>query len=315
MTDATVGVVLPVRNGDAFVREAIDSVVAQTWSDLDVVVVDDASDDATAEAVADVADPRVTLLRNETRRGVAVSRNRGADHVAGDRLAFIDHDDVWHPEKLARHQERHAATGAALVYSDIRHVDADGTAVRVERKPEPARPGEPLVKQLFVGEGDVITTMSSVTVDRSAWTAVDGEEPAFDIAGDLDFYLRLAGGHAFARVPAALVDKRRHGANLSDDYRRIFDEHRKIVTRSVERYGFLSAADVRRKRARMPYHRATEALAAGEPAESWAYARRSLGHGVRIRPALVMALAAIDRATGPASAGGRLFRAYERFAG
>jgi glycosyltransferase involved in cell wall biosynthesis len=308
----TVGVVLPVLNGADYIEAAIDSVLSQHGVSIDLVVVDDGSTDDTPHLVRSYDDPRVTLLRNDRTRGVAASRNRGVEHVAGDPVAFIDHDDIWHPRKLQRHLEAHRESRAALVYSDIRRVDADGTPRDIERKPDPRPVGEPLVRQLFFGGGAVITTMSSVTIRRAAWAGVGGEDSGYDIAGDIDLYVRLAGEHPFCRVPEALVDRRRHGRNISSDYRQLYIDSCRLVSRATARYVFLDRADVQRKRATMAYRRATSALAANDARDAVRFALESLQYEPCVRPVLVFLLGTLDIATGSFSPGTWLYNLYDR---
>lgn len=99
--------------------------------------------------------------------GLAASRNRGVEATDGELLAFIDHDDAWQPEKLRRHVETHGETGAVLVYSDVRRIGPDGNVIGEASRPDPADPGEPLVRQLLLDEV-VILRPSSTTVSRSA---------------------------------------------------------------------------------------------------------------------------------------------------
>jgi len=311
----TVGVVLPVLNGAGFVEEAVDSVLAQSHDDLELVVVDDGSTDETAELVTAYDDPRLTLVEQDQRAGVAASRNRGVDTVAGDVLAFIDHDDVWHTDKLARHLATHDETAADLVYSDVRNITADGEILTTEAKPDPRPVGEPLVRQLFFGGGSVITTPSSVTIRRAAWTAIGGQDPAYHQSSDVDLYVRLAGGHPFARVSDPLVDRRLHEGNRSADYRGRYRSHERIIERATDRYPFLDADDVRRKRARMAYSRATSALAAGDGIDAVGAAVESLRHDRCLRPGLVGLLGGLEVATGPVSLGQRLYLAYDRRTG
>jgi len=94
-------VIIPTYNRAALVPEAMASVLAQTWRDFEVLVVDDASTDGTAEALAAFGS-RIRLLRNTSRLGVAAARNLGISGARGQWLAFLDSDDLWRPEKLAR---------------------------------------------------------------------------------------------------------------------------------------------------------------------------------------------------------------------
>ena len=96
----TVSVVIPCYNGAAFLRETLDSVLAQTHAPLEVIVVDDGSTDDSA-AIAESYGPPVRVIRQRN-QGESVARNRGIDEARGDWIAFIDSDDVWKPGKLER---------------------------------------------------------------------------------------------------------------------------------------------------------------------------------------------------------------------
>ena len=93
-----ISVVIPVRNGALHVREAIQSCLDQTTPVREIIVVDDGSQDATADIVAELGAP-VVLLR-QTWSGAAAAMNAGVAHAKGALLAFLDHDDIWRPEKL-----------------------------------------------------------------------------------------------------------------------------------------------------------------------------------------------------------------------
>lgn len=95
-----VSVIIPTHNYGRFLRAAIESVQAQTVSDLEIIVVDDASSDNTSEILASIADPRMRVFRLETSQGVSVARNTGIEHARGEYIAFLDADDLWVPEKL-----------------------------------------------------------------------------------------------------------------------------------------------------------------------------------------------------------------------
>jgi teichuronic acid biosynthesis glycosyltransferase TuaG len=112
-------VILPVYNAEPFIRETLLSVLGQTYTDFELIVVDDASTDASVAIVEELAsqDSRVILLRNDSNLGCAQTRNRGLDRAKGDYLAFIDSDDLWMPEKLGKQLALLENTDAALVYS------------------------------------------------------------------------------------------------------------------------------------------------------------------------------------------------------
>ncbi len=99
-----VTVIMPAYNAEKYISEAIASVLAQDYTELELIVIDDGSSDATCRIVREFAerDRRVRLEVNETNSGVAVSRNRGMDMARGEFIALLDSDDAWYPEKLSK---------------------------------------------------------------------------------------------------------------------------------------------------------------------------------------------------------------------
>jgi glycosyltransferase involved in cell wall biosynthesis len=95
-----VSVIIPVYNCETYLAEAIDSVLAQTYAPVEIIVVDDGSTDGSAQVAARYA-PRVRCLHQEN-SGIGAARNRGIEQASGNLLTFLDADDLWSPDKLAR---------------------------------------------------------------------------------------------------------------------------------------------------------------------------------------------------------------------
>ena len=102
-----ISVIIPVYNGKRFIEEAIHSALSQTDVNLEVLVIDDCSNDETPEIVKKLADTddRLIYIRTESNMGVAGARNKGAEAASGDWLAFLDADDKWYSDKLSRQSE------------------------------------------------------------------------------------------------------------------------------------------------------------------------------------------------------------------
>ncbi len=115
----TVSILMPVFNAADTIPAAIASVQAQSEPDWELWVIDDSSQDGTAQKVQNLAatDPRIKLIRNTGPRGAAAARNTGLSAATGRYIAFLDADDTWLPEKLALQLELMVRTGAALCYS------------------------------------------------------------------------------------------------------------------------------------------------------------------------------------------------------
>ena len=106
-----ISVIIPVFNRKDVLVRAVRSVLAQTFTDFDLIVVDDGSREDIAEALGNVLQkPNVSLVRHETNRGAGASRNTGVAHATGRYVAFLDSDDEWRPEKLEHQLSFHAGT-------------------------------------------------------------------------------------------------------------------------------------------------------------------------------------------------------------
>src|SRR5438128_2256003 len=97
-----VSVIIPTYNRAGFLRAAVQSVLDQTFTDFDVVIVDDASQDETQSVVERLQDKRIRCIRHPTNRRIAATRNTGIVNSTGEYIAFLDDDDQWLPEKLAK---------------------------------------------------------------------------------------------------------------------------------------------------------------------------------------------------------------------
>lgn len=140
--DPLVSVVIPAYNSERTIRNTIDSVLGQTMSSLEVIVVDDASTDGTVHAVEAVDDPRVRLLRSPRNSGPSASRNMGWKDARGRWVAFVDADDAWVPERL-EHLLAAAGNESDCFVADwvaLCVPDAEGRLTPLELPHVPAQP-------------------------------------------------------------------------------------------------------------------------------------------------------------------------------
>lgn len=126
-----VSVIMPAYQAEPFIGEAVGSVLAQSVTDLELIVLDDGSTDRTREIVRDFAqrDHRVRLVVNEENMGVARTRNRGLDLCRGTYVALLDSDDYWQPRMLERMIARAEETGADIIYCSYALVDEQGRKI------------------------------------------------------------------------------------------------------------------------------------------------------------------------------------------
>lgn len=127
-----VSIIMPAYNAGSYIEEAVRSVIRQTMTDWELIVLDDGSGDETSAIVKRLAaeDSRITLAPNSENMGVAKTRNRGFDLCTGRYVALLDSDDVWHPDKLEKQLARMAQTDADLSYTSYAIVGADGKKIR-----------------------------------------------------------------------------------------------------------------------------------------------------------------------------------------
>lgn len=196
-----VSVIIPTYNRAALVAEAVASVEAQTCRDFEILVVDDGSTDATLKALAPLKG--VTVLRRRRRAGVAAARNLGAAAARGAWLAFLDSDDLWLPEKLARQMAYLEATpGLLLCQTDetwVRH----GVQVKkpVSYRKVAGRIFLPSLKRCMVSP-------SAVVLARRVFLDHGGFDEDLPAAEDYDLWLRLTWRFEVGLVDEPLIIKR-----------------------------------------------------------------------------------------------------------
>lgn len=217
----SISVVLPVHNRETLVGRAIDSVLAQTFQDFELIIVDDASTDGTPRALERYQDdPRVRLFRNEQNLGAGGTRNRGISEAKGEYIAFQDSDDRWLPEKLARQFETLTANGDAdacycgafyfakeqCYYIPIQ----DSASIQYQNMSEKLLWGNP-------------TTPQTLLIRKSLIESVGGFDETLKINEDWDLAMRLAQHTSFAFLDEPLVIIYRTPSSVSSN--QIKDAH------------------------------------------------------------------------------------------
>lgn len=220
-----VAVVIPAFNPGRFLHEAVQSVIDQTFSDWECVVVDDGGREDLSWVRR--ADRRVRLV-TQRNAGVAAARNCGISETVAPLIALLDQDDVWRPEKLdAQVSQLQAHPQAPGCSCDFEMVNAEGR--RIGRG---FSENFYSYRDLLRGCGLVPSTM---VVRRSAVAAAGGFNARYRFSGDWDLWLRLARDvGAFERVESVLVSYRRHDANESLKYKQLLTEGEEILRRHID---------------------------------------------------------------------------------
>jgi colanic acid/amylovoran biosynthesis glycosyltransferase len=201
-----VSVVIPARNRERLVARAVSSVLAQSFGDLELIVVDDGSTDRTAEAAASTGDSRVRVLGHPTSRGAQAARNTGVAAARGEFVAFLDSDDEWLPDKLACHVvalEQAPAEVAATIDS-CRQRFPDGR----ERELAPRVSGDAYASLLAYPGAPFI-----LVVRRSCLERIGPLDEAIISYQEWDLYIRLARHYQLQLLPRALTIYHSHGGS------------------------------------------------------------------------------------------------------
>jgi glycosyltransferase involved in cell wall biosynthesis len=207
-----VSVIIPTYNSAAFLRETVESVLGQTYSDFEIIVVDDGSTDET-ERVMRSFGARVSYVKQEN-KGVSAARNHGIKLARARYVAFLDSDDLWVPQKLAEQiplLDEDPEIG--LVYSDWAVVSERGVAEPSFHSSRPAASGH--VFNELVETGFILT--SGTVVRRSCFDDVGDFDESLSIAQDYDLWLRICYRWKVAVVNKALVTKRSWDGSLSSN--------------------------------------------------------------------------------------------------
>jgi len=196
-----ISVVIPAYNEAAFIGRAVASALAQTLPPDEVIVVDDASSDNTAAELAKISDPRLRIIIHQQNSGAAAARNTGIQTARGDWIAFLDADDVWQPEKLARqidYLNRNPEMDACICGFDIR--DARGN-VRIY--PQPERRREVVVAELL--RGCHLSIGSALLAWRHVFEQVGPFDASLKRFEDWEWLWRFIARHQIGFVPNILV--------------------------------------------------------------------------------------------------------------
>ena len=123
-----ISVILPVYNGEKTIEESVSSVLGQTYKNIELIIVDDASEDSTPEKLRVISgrDTRIRLISNKNNCGRLSSRCKAVDSAEGEWIAFIDADDLWYPEKIEKQIALRDLTGCDLVYTASAFIDENG---------------------------------------------------------------------------------------------------------------------------------------------------------------------------------------------
>jgi glycosyltransferase involved in cell wall biosynthesis len=232
--ECVVSIILPTLNRADLLPRSIRSVLEQTFTGFELIVVDDGSTDHTAEVVASFSDGRIKYHRHEMSRGAAAARNTGWRMSRGRYIAFQDSDDQWSSSKLAaqlRAIENASSRVGTCVCSLRQHIDGEVLEVI---HPAGERMGRQVIKQLA---GGISYGTVALLVKREVFEATDGFDERLPRRQDYDLCLKLAEQGSFVFLPDILIETFRFADSISMDPFKFVDATQMIFAKHSHIFG------------------------------------------------------------------------------
>jgi glycosyltransferase involved in cell wall biosynthesis len=245
MSRPLVSVVMPAFNAERYVSDAIRSVLGQTASDIELVIVDDCSTDSTVGVVGSFNDPRLRLIRRESNGGVATALDEGIAEAKSDTIALIGADDVYAPTKLE--EQLLVLQEKTVVYTGWYRLGVDGrTQYHFLKMHEGS-----FATHLARGRHGIL--LASMIFSKSEAQKVGLFDPSLRVREDTDFALKMfEGGNMFVGIPRALYGYRFVPHSLTavggrQSYRALYDilmKHRGVIDMNDEGVKFNLASSM-----------------------------------------------------------------------
>lgn len=237
-----VSVIIPAYNRASVLPRAINSVLAQTYTDFEIIIVDDCSKDNTSDVIKGFADDRIVYLRHAVNKGGAAARNTGIDRSRGEVIAFLDSDDAWAPEKLKAQLDLLARSGpeCGAVYTALKAVYEDTGKTEILTVERRGR----FLNELLIA--NYVRTFSSVIVRRDLLLQIGGLDPALKSCQDWDLYIRLIKVCSFECINEPLTIyyvNKQDPSRISNARRSIIQGHERISSKYADDYTKLDPSE------------------------------------------------------------------------
>ncbi|MEP3227366.1 MAG: glycosyltransferase [Parasphingorhabdus sp.] len=249
MNNPAISVVMPVYNVEKYVAEAIESVLAQTFTDFELVIVDDGGSDSSMEICETFDDARIHIVK-QSNRGLAGARNTGISAARGDYIALIDSDDRWEAEKLALHKihlDNNPEVGVS--YSGSQFIDQNGNMLRQAQRPKLENvTAKDVLTRNPVGNG------SAPVIRKTALDIVAFRHPqepmricyfdeTFRQSEDIELWIRMAltGEYAFEGIDGNLTQYRIVSGGLSANIAAQYESWNRVIEKTNKKApGFIA---------------------------------------------------------------------------
>jgi glycosyltransferase involved in cell wall biosynthesis len=222
-----VSVIIPVYNSMAYLPQALESVIQQTYQDFEVLIIDDGSTDQIKSWSQTLSDPRIHFF-SQSNQGISAARNTGLQEAKGRYISFLDADDIWQPKKLIKQLEQlESDPDIGLSYTWAVSIDPKGQILgRIFNGSLKRQAWSQLVVR------NAIPSASVAVVRRSCLEKIGGFDTDLSHVNDRDMWLRIAKDYEVACVPEVLVLKRQHAHNVSRNWRAIEQASKQVLEKA-----------------------------------------------------------------------------------
>ncbi len=239
MNEPFVSVVIATYNMGQYLAETMRSVLAQSYNNYEVIVIDDGSEDNTSEVMAEfIKDPRVHYLPQEN-RGQPKAKNAGLKACQGEFIAFCDADDLWHVDKLKKQLVCFDDPKVGVVYSEVSYIDENGQPLE---KPQPyarysGQITDKLIHKNFIPFGTAV--IRHECIDK-----LGGFDEALPMGIDWDLWLRYSIEYEFQYIPDKTYIYRIWSGQMSSNYRGRYANAEKIMNKFLQQHPDVVARDL-----------------------------------------------------------------------
>jgi len=223
-----VSVIIPLYNGEMHIVETINSVLKQSLPDVEIIVVDDGSSDRGVELIQKISG-EVHII-NQENLGAATARNRGVKEATKRWIAFLDADDIWHPDKL---KEQLAAYGQ-LEWSYTDTVFTGGVNDSELDSRYTTKHSGNVLEELV--KGNFIST-STVLITRHSFLSLGGFDESLRSIEDWELWIRMAAQHKIGYLNKPMTQYRIHGESVSRNARKTLPNHIRVIDKIFEKNG------------------------------------------------------------------------------
>lgn len=216
MNQPTVSIVLPVYNRFELLKETVDSILNQTYTDFELLLVDDFSTDGTRERLAELLDPRIRISLNDSNLGAGATRNQGIDLATGKFTALTDQDDLWHPSKLHEQVAAMEADPKLVVVGTHAQAFSIVEGVKVNAAVFAHATEDPEIREFFFYSSPFVSSTvlvrSEILKNHNLRFRTDMGKSSCE---DYDLWRRLSQHGKLANIPKVLLDYREHATQQS----------------------------------------------------------------------------------------------------